>query len=203
MPREIDELKIEMEDLKTLYNRLNSKLLENRVKIEISDNIFKSINELFNFENMKDYNNTVILCTSENQGLEILNFYNEKGYHTHGWTGTCLGYYYGVSCNHFRFFAKHEIQELKIITLPQEKTFPREMWVWNYHIETAHKHTVHADNGIFERKYIASFDDGIRITYLAFENASDENPNKKVKITKVAAVELLSQLQEVEYEITD
>ncbi len=99
-------------------------------------------------QNMVWYN-TVIKVKNQAHGKRVIEFFKSKGVHTNGLIGKVteensgeLGHiYYGVINGEFDNYtlncienrnASPYVSKVKIIELPEEKTFPRKMLVWDY-----------------------------------------------------------------------
>lgn len=102
---------------------------------------------------MNKLNNTVIKVLSEKHGRKVIQWWKDQGVDTYYFEGTCVGNYYGVINSEFRDATS--ANGLKVIELPEkptemaqpsesksEKTFPREMWVWDDDITGAIKKNV-------------------------------------------------------------
>ncbi len=83
--------------------------------------------------------NTQILCTSKEQGAEIVKFYKEQGFDTKESIGHLVDFYYGVNEN--GFFDVWSYSRSTILTLPEAKALASDegqaefwpdkvMWVW-------------------------------------------------------------------------
>ena len=73
---------------------------------------------------MQNLNNTVIKVLNKEHGLKVVEFYEKNGYNTGPYSGTNIGYHYGVLNNKFSWYTDSDMErsDFKIIELPEEKT---------------------------------------------------------------------------------
>ena len=71
-----------------------------------------------------DLNNTVIKVLNKEHGAKVIEFYKKNGYKTGIFSGTNIGYHYGVYNNRFSWYTNSDMErfDFKIIELPEEET---------------------------------------------------------------------------------
>ncbi len=77
--------------------------------------------------------NQVILCTEENRGASLREYWRSRGVDTGTWECTAVGRYYGVINGGFNYFDESEVEyhNPEIIELPKPKPYPKVMEVWD------------------------------------------------------------------------
>lgn len=118
--------------------------------------------------------NQVIEVLNKEHGKKVIEYWKSRGVDTLKKTGSCNkrqggGYrFYGVIKGVFYNYNENSVREhgAEIITLPEEKTFPREMLVSN-----------NGDN-YFQRIVLTKLPGGKIRSYLTVENVSTERFNK-------------------------
>ena len=80
-----------------------------------------------------DLNNTVIKVLNKEHGAKVIAFYKKNGYDTKWFSGSNIGYHYGVLNNNFSWYVNSDIKRYipKVIELPEEKKYPKVMMVSN------------------------------------------------------------------------
>jgi hypothetical protein len=84
--------------------------------------------------------NQVIEVLNIEHGKRVIEYWKSRGFDTRDFTGGCtkedynIYRYYGVINGKFNNYSSEYVNEYnaEIITLPDEKTFPRKMLVWDY-----------------------------------------------------------------------
>lgn len=69
-------------------------------------------------------NNTVIKVLNKEHGARVVAFYEKNGYDTGPYSGTNIGYHYGILNNKFSWYTDSDMEKFnfKVIELPEEKT---------------------------------------------------------------------------------
>jgi len=78
--------------------------------------------------------NQVIKVLSEEHGMKVIKYWESKGIpNPHNLCGNSIDTYYGIIDGKidFRSHIEYLDSNTEIITLPEEKTFPRKMLVWD------------------------------------------------------------------------
>lgn len=83
--------------------------------------------------------NQVIEVLNIEHGKKVIKYWKSRGFDTRHYTGQCTKendadyHYYGVINGIFNIYSLEYVNEYnaEIITLPEEKTFPRKMLVWD------------------------------------------------------------------------
>ena len=68
-------------------------------------------------------NNTVIRVFNKEHGLKVIEFYQKNGYNTGPYSGTNIGFHYGVYNNKFSWYTDADVKKfsLKVIDLTEEE----------------------------------------------------------------------------------
>lgn len=105
--------------------------------------------------------NQVIEVLNRKHGAKVIDYFKSKGANTDGYMGNCtkeegdLDRYYGVINNVFRGCSLNTVEDnnAEIITLPEDKTFPRKMLTSNNGTYWDEREVIFFANGMYFAKW--------------------------------------------------